>query len=253
MPFELKLLLGSLLKPLPAVVVVLVLALVLLWWAPARRAGRWLVALALLLLLASSLHPVADRVLLPLEREVPALHDVEGLGRVGHVAVLGSGHSSDPELPITSQLSDTAVVRVVEGVRLHLQLPDSRLVLTGWGGREPESAAEMMARLAESLGVDRARMVLDATPRDTAEEMRAIASIAGESPVVIVTEASHMPRALELAAGAGIEAIPAPTRHRARPRLRLVSLFPSGEAIQKTERAVHELLGRLWARLAGLV
>jgi uncharacterized SAM-binding protein YcdF (DUF218 family) len=254
-PFEIKSLLGSLLQPLSVVVLLLALAVVLLWLAPWRRAGRVPATLALLLLLATSLHPVADRLLLPLEREVPALLGVEGLEDVGFVAVLGAGHASDPLLPITSQLSDTAVVRVVEGVRLHRQLPASRLVLTGWGGRDREAAAEMMARLAESLGVERARMALDGGPRDTAEEMRAIAALVGDRRVVVVTEASHMPRALELAAAQGIEAIPAPTRHRVAPSRRrdLYGLLPAAEAARNAERAVHEWLGRLWARIAGLV
>jgi uncharacterized SAM-binding protein YcdF (DUF218 family) len=102
------------------------------------------------------------------------------------------------------------------------------------------------------------------TARNTAEEAAAYAKLAGtlatdgasaadlRAPVV-VSSASHLPRAIAEFQRQGLEPVAAPTAHRATPqRFALPGDFaPEADNLRTTEAAWHEFLGRLWARLRG--
>jgi uncharacterized SAM-binding protein YcdF (DUF218 family) len=125
------------------------------------------------------------------------------------VVVLGGGTSSDASLPPNAPLSDATLARLVEGVRVHRQLPGSRLVLSGadvfgWG-----SDAESMSALALALGVAREDIVVDAGSPDTETQARNIRQIVKGEPCVLVTSAAHMRRAIALFRKAGLDPIPA--------------------------------------------
>ena len=82
--------------------------------------------------------------------------------------------------------------------------------------------------------------------------MAAIERLIGNEPFVLVTSASHMPRALKLAQSRGLHALPAPTDHAAR-RLywdRVTDYFPSADGLYRSERACYEYLGLAWNKLA---
>ena len=76
----------------------------------------------------------------------------------------------------------------------------------------------------------------------------------GEAPFLLVTSASHMPRAMMLNRKAGLNPIPAPTARRAAgTTLKSDPAFwlPSAGALEMSERAIHEYLGIAWAWLGG--
>lgn len=245
--FLIKKLIATLAMPLPMTLLLLLLAAVLAILGR-RQAARWLAGGALTLLLLASWAPVADALLGPLESRHPPLLDARSLPGVSHIVVLGSGYHADPGLPITSQLGDSAVIRLTEGVRLWRQVPQARLVLSGGNVLERESAARGYARLAAALGVDALSMDMLEMPIDTAEEAYAVLELAGpEAGIVLVTSASHMDRARRHFARVGLEVTPAPTRHKSlrEDRSRLDYWVPSASHLRKTERAIYEYLGRV--------
>ena len=150
------------------------------------------------------------------------------------------------------QLSDASLARLIEGIRLHRQLPESVLVLTGGAVFDALSHAQVMAEAAKELGEEGPRILLD-QPRDTAEEMLALREvIEADELFLLVTSASHMPRSMVLAQAAGLRPIPAPTdflvkqspggdRHPG-------EYFPSAGALRRAERAVYEYMGLIWAQ-----
>ncbi len=216
------------------------------------RLGRGLTGVAFAVLLVFSLGPVADAVNGPLERRYPALMPPESLDRVAAVVVLGAGYDEAPGRPPTAWLRASGLESLVEGVRLLRLAPDSRLVVTGWGGGRDVSAAEVMSRAAVSLGVDRARIVCLGQPRDTAEEITAVRALVGERKVVIVTSLRHMSRTMELAARGGLDAIAAPAgAERTGSGAGLRAWMPSAEALLASTSALHEWIGWLWARRLG--
>lgn len=219
-----------------------------------RRLGRALVFAGLGVLVVFSLGPVADGLNRSLERRYPALMPAAPLDGIAAVAVLGAGYEPEPGRPATAWLQTAGLERLVEGVRVLRLAPGSRMVVSAWGGGRDLSNAEVVARAAVSLGVDPSRIVRFDAPRDTAEEIAALHALVGAQKVVIVTSAEHMPRAMELAAQAGLDAIAAPASvARGVSGAGMRAWVPSADALFHSTAAIHEWLGRLWAGLLAAV
>ena len=218
-----------------------------------RRLGRWLVAAGFATLVVFSLHPVAVGLGRPLAGRFPALTAAEPLDGVAAVAVLGAGYAREQGRPPTAWLTATGLERLVEGVRVLRLAPASRLVVSGRGDRDEPSTAAVMELAAVSLGVDPARIVRLDDPRDTAEEIAALRALVGKQRVAIVTSAEHMPRAMALAARAGLDAVAAPVSAPTGDAGDGVWLVvPSVTALENSSLAIHELFGLAWAALVGL-
>jgi uncharacterized SAM-binding protein YcdF (DUF218 family) len=168
------------------------------------------------------------------------------------IVVLGGGHTSDPKIPVASNLYTGTLFRLVEGIALHRRLPGSKLIVSGSAVWRSDSEAASMARVAEELGVDRNNIILEEQANDTEEQAALIKPIIGEDSFILITTASHMPRAMALFLKAGMKPIPAPTDYRVvdaeyMPR----DYYPSPGNLQKSELVIYESLGSLWARLRG--
>lgn len=236
----------------------LVLAGALLLWFSRRRQtlGKVLVSFGLALLLACSYAWPANALLRPLERTSPMLDLDKPLDPPpAFVLVLGSGNVSDPALPVTSQLEDTAVVRLAEGLRVYHRYPGSKLILSGGDRYDSHAHAELLGQLARDLGVPANDIILLTEPDDTAQEAAMAAPIVGDQPFVLVTSAGHMRRALATFRAAGMEPVPAPTAHRVKDgpvtEFWPGSLFPRPVPLQNATDAVYEYLGYVWGWLTG--
>ena len=264
--FELTKVIGALIMPLSIFFGVAGAAVALLftrWW----QLGRGAIVAALVLLWVLSWEPTAKYLLEPLEQKYPALLEPrEAISQdIDYIVVLGSGHKLDPRLSITSQINSTAAVRLLEGLRIHHQTPHSKLILTGGAvfGDTPNSA--VMQQLADAVGLNRpeTKFIRFSSPRNTREEAVRVAEFLAEQKaahvshgLVLVTEASHMPRAMALFRGTGLDPVAAPTRHRVREAeagrgFHPGDVRPSASALRMSERAIHEYVGLLWARLQG--
>jgi uncharacterized SAM-binding protein YcdF (DUF218 family) len=217
-----------------------------------RRVGWALTVAGTAVLLVCSLGNIAAILSLPLEHKYTPPMPATPLTGVDAVAVLGAGYEMLPGRPPTGWLETAGLERLVEGVRVLRLTPGSRLVVSGWGGPGEPSTAEVMAHAAESLGVDPARIVRFDSARDTADEIAALRSLVGTKKVVIVTSAAHMPRAIQLAAQAGLDAIAAPaSMANGATDLGWSGFVPTVFSLERSTTAIHEWLGRLWAALVG--
>jgi len=261
--FVISKLAGALLMPL-SLLVLAGLAGVILLFTRYWRWGRGLLIVTVTALYLASWEPTASRLLAPLEQRHPALLDPAGLAEeqeppVTDIVVLGHGHRLDPRLPVTAQANADGVARVLEGVRLQRHFPDSTLWLTGGAVRGDTPNSAVLRRLMDEVGLGAGAIEGLTGPRNTAEEARAMAERLDDEAgaIILVTEASHMPRAMGLFRGEGLEPIPAPTRHRVRAREPGAGahpghgMRPSAHALHMTERAFHEYLGIAWGRLRG--
>lgn len=249
MGFLIKKLAGALLMPLPSLLLLGIGGWIL--WARGRRKrlGQGMVAVSLLLLSILALTPVSDAFVRPLERSFPSFPG----DSVDFVVVLASGHASDPTVPLSARLSAAGLVRLVEGVAIATAQPWSRLVLSGWGGADPQANADVYREVGAALGFPEHRMVLDPRPRDTRQEAELLAPLLRGHRFALVTAASHMPRAVSLFRAQGLDPIPAPTGHLAKePQgFDVLFLIPDENDLARTRFAAHEILGRIWARLTG--
>lgn len=132
-----------------------------------------------------------------------------------NIVVLGGGHSFDDRLPPNSLLSLQALARVTEGVRIQRQLPGSKLILSGYSASGGTTQAEMLQMTAILLGVEENDTRVQNEPSNTNEEANYYQKRFGDTqPVILVTSASHMPRAVGAFKRVGIEVTPSPTHYR---------------------------------------
>jgi uncharacterized SAM-binding protein YcdF (DUF218 family) len=169
--------------------------------------------------------------------------------------VLGGGSSSDKRLPEGTRLTEASLARLVEGVRLQRQLPESRLLLSGGSvfGSDPD--ADTMRALAVGLGVDPASLVLDSVSPDTETQAQVVRAQLGGEEFFLVTSASHMHRSVALFRKAGTNPIPAPTHFLAQQGSGLApgDFFPGSGGLRRAETVAYEYLGLVWAKIRGRV
>ncbi|WP_105977435.1 envelope biogenesis factor ElyC [Vibrio sp. V01_P9A10T6] len=247
--FELKKVVSSLLMPLPAMLILGFVGLMLIMFTVRRKTGCMFVLFSLVGIFLISFQPFATRMLMPLERQYSAFLPVDGT--IDYVMVLGSGHVVDDQIPPTSELSRTALVRLNEGIRVMRMYPGSKLILSGYSGGSEFSHARMLAVVALALGVSKSDIILLETAKDTWEEARQAAAFVQQRRLVLVTSASHMERALKEFNSAGIDPIPAPTNFLAQTNIEQPweKYAPRARYLEQTERYWYETLGLLWQDL----
>jgi len=159
-----------------------------------------------------------------------------------HIVVLGKGHGFDDRLPANSLLSTKALGRLAEGIRLHNQLPNSTLILSGYSASGRTSQAEMLRNTALLLGVDQEKTRMQTTPGNTLEEAKFYAeNYSGDERVILVTSAVHMPRAVMLFERAGVDVLPSPANYRLKGSWRNVWFgWPSMGNIKNMRAAIFE-------------
>lgn len=250
MLFMFKKFTGVLLLPLPFLLLMMGVGLVLLWGSRWQKTGKIVLSVSWLALLLLSLQPVADHLLKPLEDQYPVW---QGTPHTRYIVVLGGGYSWNPQWAPGSNLLNNNLPRVVEGVRLWRANPGATMIFTGAAAmHNPVSAGEAAARVAESLGVPRSAIVVLDTPKDTEQEAAALAHYLGKAstntPFLLVSSASHLPRAMRFFQRQRLLAIPAPANQLAisSPLNPWESAIPSAIWLQHSERVVYETLGHGW-------
>ncbi|HTS69091.1 MAG TPA: ElyC/SanA/YdcF family protein [Terriglobia bacterium] len=252
MTFFLKKIVSRVLFPLPLSLEFLLLGLFLLWFTRRQRMGKTLVTLGALLLAGLSNSTVSNALLRPLERQYPPF----ALERNGvspqsemYIAVLGGRADDDPNVPDSSRISPDLMARLIEGIVLHREIPGSKLILSG-----NNDSATSMSKIALTLGVSPDDVLPMATPRDTEEESQQIAPIVRGGQFILVTSASHMPRAMGLFRKRGLQPIPAPADYLApRHRPEVDDFIPDAYKLFKSQTAFYEYLGLAWGTLRGKI
>ena len=239
--------------PVPACLFLALLGLFFLWFTRRQKAGKVLVTISTLFLGLFSYSAVSDMLARPLEREYPPIAGFEAVKDVQWVVVLGGGSTVDPQLPLSTYLSDASLARLSEGVFIHNRLPETKLIMTGRSGFERFTpVAEVMADTAREWGVKPEDIVVEKKAADTKDHVIYVKEIVGDDPFILVTSASHMPRTMALFRKHGMEPIPAPTDYMVMEReggLTPGVFFPSAGGLEKAGTAIHEYLGMVWAKL----
>lgn len=252
MLFILKKFIGGLLLPLPFLLLMMGVALCLLWFTRWQKSAKALMSVSWLILLLISLQPVADKMLKPIENTYPTWRGTE---KVDYIVVLGGGYTWNPKWAPSSNLISNSLPRVAEGVRLWQANPGAKMIFTGARAMtNPVSTAEAGARVAESLGVPRSQIMTLDEPKDTEEEAAAVAKAIGQKPFLLVSSASHLPRAVIFFRNAGLQPIPAPANQLAieSPLNPWERITPSPVWLMHSDRVAYETLGRIWQWIKGI-
>lgn len=253
--FILKKLIGMLLMPISLIAIAFALSIVYRKKKPNASLVFGIGSIALLLALSSQ--PIANKLLYPLENQHP-IFDIHQPVELIHV--LGNCHQVNEEIPPHAQLCGTAIYRLVEGIRLLNANPDSQLLLTGYKGSETKSHADVLAQVAQQLGVNKDRIITDGSPKDTREESMVLAEYLDQNrhitDIAIVTSASHMPRAFSMMEYE-LSSLAHPINLHAAPAYFSASTENHSwkietPALRKSERAFYEILGLIWFKLTSL-
>ena len=240
--------------PVPIIFEILAVGMFLLWFTRKQKLGKILITAGTVLLLLG-VNLVSAVLLRTLERQYHpfSVSALSAMGRKSetYIVVLGASYFSDPAVDLYSRISADGVVRVLEGVRLCRSVPSCKLVLSGG----PPGAAQTMNQIALSLGVRPGDIILEEHSRDTHEEAEFIKPIVGTTPFLLVTSASHMPRAMGLFRKLGMQPIAAPTDYLAKSNRSLTpdDIFPSSYGLYEAERTFYEYLGIAWEKLRGQI
>ncbi len=176
--------------------------------------------------------PVANALLAPLEQQYSKLETIPH--NVEHILLLGGDKEK----------------RTWEAIRLYHQIPNAKIITSGYSMHDKLSEAVKTAKLLEEAGVKKEHILMQSQAKDTQEEALAIKERLGEAPFLLVTSAYHMPRAMKLFQSQGVNPIAAAGDFNNPNEDSLGSIFQSKQ-IQKTEKALHEYLGLLWIMLRG--
>jgi uncharacterized SAM-binding protein YcdF (DUF218 family) len=178
--------------------------------------------------------------------------------RFDAVVVLGAGVSGKGSLRPADQLSGLSMQRTLCGADLFAEGRAPRLVLTGGTaaifGEAPKEAVEMR-RLAIRLGVPEEAIVVDDRARTTYENALEVKRVLGQGSILLVTSASHMPRAAGLFRKQGFTVTTAPCTYRLQEwpnvwsNLDLLDFFPILWALDGFTNTLAEVVGMItyWA------
>ncbi len=227
-----------------------------------RRTGRRLLTLTAILYLVLSSTWFSHALMGQLENRFqpyPASIDASANGNPEaaspkFIVVLGAGHHPASGRPPESALNERALVRLAEAARLARLLPETRIIVTG-GPIRPGARpmAIDMEQLLVNWGIPRDRILTETESRDTKDHVEFLTPMLEGEDFLLVTSASHMPRAHALFRHAGFKPIPAPAGHTPSPGAGWSSWLPSEGNLCRVRVALHEYLGLLWAKLRGQI
>ena len=233
----------------------LLLALALGWVGlRLRERGRWLVrgcTVVVAVAIAAMTPLVANALVGWLEAPRPAESSCITSPPPLAVVLAGGVDARPAGQAQLSALGITSRRRVERAVAWWQQRPGRVLIMSG-GPQYPGGVATgaLMADYARRLGVAPQAVTVEAASITTWENAHALATLRPPVPrrVALVTSAMHMPRARLALARAGFDACPEPGDSR-RIAFGLPGyLIPRSSALDKSEAALHELVGLVYYR-----
>jgi uncharacterized SAM-binding protein YcdF (DUF218 family) len=238
------------LYPLSWVLLLLILSLVLSLFHR-RLFSRTIFVLALVLLWVAAMPVTGQYALQSLERQYP-MQAMDAMTTADAIVLLGGGMGGDaPPERLHPDLGDAAD-RVWYAAQLYLASKAPVIIASGgvigWKG-EVQTEAAAMRQLLEALSVPSQAIVdegLSLTTFENAINSGVILDQRSVQRVLLVTSASHMPRALRVFQQQlpDIVFMPATTDVRALPlEASLLNWLPSASGLARTTEAWHEWVG----------
>jgi len=224
MGFTLKKILSAFLMPLSIGLFLFIIGLIYLYCNNYKKAKIYL-GISFLWIFIVGYSPFANKLLTPLELSYPKL---EKTVTVKYVLLLGGDYDR----------------RSREAIRLYHSIENVKIITSGFKDNDNISEALKSANKLIQLGIPEEDILIQDVPKDTEEEAKYIKKIIGNEQFIVVTSASHMPRAIELFKKYGLDPIAAPTNFLV-DKTKVISL-PNAKNLLKSEIAFHEYLGRLW-------
>lgn len=253
LPYTLKRLIAQFIMPVPFVIELFVLGWLLQRFTRFRRTGTSLKVIAGCLFLAFA-YGWGGTFLYRLERQYPPFdptpEQCERL-RGCDVVVLGQGMAENSDIPVRFRDTATFMQRLLEGVRVNRLIPESRLLVSMAGDASVSDKNLFLDEYAKTVGVPRERFAILDGAHDTSEEARFAMATTHTNVLIIVTSASHIPRAVRIFEKTSAHPIPAPCDYvRLSPGWNKFSFsalpLPSSSGLNYANTAAHEWMGTVY-------
>lgn len=115
--------------------------------------------------------------------------------------------------------------------------------------REPMSVS--IKGVIERMGIDIETIKLETAAVNTYQNLAFLKDQLIGQPFILVTSASHLPRAMAVADKLGLEAIPQPADYLVDSVISYRNLLPSSEALLHWRLVLHEVVGHVYYALKG--
>ena len=146
--------------------------------------------------------------LYPLEQRFPSWDAARGAP--DGIIVLGGSIEADLSVAHGTPVVRGAPDRIIAAAALAMRYPNARVVFSGGSANlvsNDAREADFAARIFESLGVDKSRLIMERRSRNTqenAEFSKALVEPKDGERWLLVTSAFHMPRSVGLVSKSGI-------------------------------------------------
>ncbi len=220
------------------------------WW----RLGRGFLVTASLALAVAGWSPIGPAALLVLEDRFPTpqlSQPIAGIIMLG--GAVDTHITADRRQPALNEAGE----RIAAVAELSRRFPQARVFLSGGASHvlssEPVTESAVARDLLVGLGVAPERMEMEESSRTTCENAKqSLLAIkpAPNEPWVLVTSASHMPRAAACFRAVGFPIIPYPVDYRTQGTASLRRPVDSiANGLQASDLAAHEWIGLVayWA------
>ncbi len=236
----------------------LILLLIAFWFYRVRALGRWALGLAILILWSLSTRFVSQSLLGGLENRF-AGNTVENAPQAPAIVVLGgfmhTANAAHPRGEFTE-----AADRLMQGFRLYRAGKAPLILVTGGEvpmfGSGVQTEAEAARSILEEWGVPESAILIETRSKNTEENARFSRDVLaqrGIHRVLLVTSASHMPRALGCFRKIGFDVSPSPADYLTGwPKADLPFQFlPEPDALNNSAIALREYVGLFVYRIRG--
>ena len=219
--------------------------------------GNILILFGIICLYFFSTPWTANHLLTPLESRYPN-STLKNDPNITKVVVLGGGLPQTLLEKKPFKLSTASHERLIQGITVYQALRHNNqkatLILSGGNPYHPkEPEAKQLKEEAMILGIPEKDILIESTSKDTAEEAHNLLPVLNTQPFYLVTSASHLPRAMKLFQNAGMNPIATPCNYLTNRVRWWTNWLPRSNQLGKSQAALHEYLGMLWAKLNRLL
>jgi uncharacterized SAM-binding protein YcdF (DUF218 family) len=246
--------LKSFIDPVFIIFVLLLISFVMLSFFGKQKEGGIFLLFIIVLLYGFSIQPVSGYLSYQLEKSyIKSLH-VDEKAKLDVVVVL-SGTNYDIQLLDETFPGETTTVRLVHAVRLYKQSGAKYLVCSG-RDQTRVSGAELMAQMAESLGVPGHKIRIEAKSLNTYEHAVELSKMFPDKDIRIglVTSAWHMKRSETQFRKyfKNVQPLPAGFLYASPAGSAAVRFIPQSQCLLKNTLIFREYIGRFWYGLKSI-
>ena len=253
--FVLSKTLGLLLEPLIIPYLCLICA-VLAFWRRRRLLGRFFVLTAIFLPLLYGVIPLSSQPLQFIENHIKPADLAER--QIDGIIVLGGFTGNGVVAESRNQPSlGPAAERFTAALQWHQKFPDKPLVFSGFSGRlvpKGASEADIVQQLLDDLTIDQTHILFENESRNTYDNALNCYNLMAPTPGshwILITSASHMPRAIGSFRAAGWSGILGYPVDYQTPETGFSQYWDIGYGTGLIDKALHEYAGLLVYWLSG--